>query len=96
MLSKHLFVILKLSLIGCSSFIFAQNTIHEFQNTVMNSRALSLTNATKGSLLCFYDVLYQSTNLLAELSFVTLTIHLCNMLNDMNLVKPRKTCFITV
>ena len=35
-------------------------------------------------------------NLLAELSFVTLTIHLCNGLNDKNLVKQRKTCFLTV
>ena len=35
-------------------------------------------------------------NLLAELSFVTLTIHLCNGLNDKNLVKPRKTCFLTI
>ena len=34
--------------------------------------------------------------LLAELSFVTLTIHLCNGLNDKNLVKPRQTCFINV
>ena len=31
---------------------------------------------------------------IAELSFVTLTIHLCNGLNDKNLVKPRKTCFL--
>ena len=30
---------------------------------------------------------------IAELSFVTLTIHLCSGLNDKNLVKPRKTCF---
>ena len=35
-------------------------------------------------------------NLLAELSFVTLTIHLCNGLNDKNLVKQGKTCFLTV
>ena len=27
----------KLSLIGCTSFGFAQNTIHDFQNTVLNS-----------------------------------------------------------
>ena len=27
---------------------------------------------------------------------VTLTIHLCKWLNDKNLVKPRKTCFLTV
>ena len=27
------------------------------------------------------------------MSFVTLTIHLCNGLNDKNLLKPRKTCF---
>ena len=33
---------------------------------------------------------------LAELSFVTLTIHLCNGLNDKNLVKLGKTCFLTV
>ena len=30
-------------------------------------------------------------SLLAELSFVTLTIHLCSGLNDKNLVKRRKT-----
>ena len=42
---------------------------------------------------CFYTT---EINLLAELSFVTLTIHLCNGLNDKNLVKPRKTCFLTV
>ena len=35
-------------------------------------------------------------NLLAELSFVTLTIHLCDGLNNKNLVKQRKTCFLTV
>ena len=35
-------------------------------------------------------------NLLAELSFVILTIHLCNGLNYKNFVKPRKTCFLTV
>ena len=35
-------------------------------------------------------------DLLAELSFVTLTIHLCNGLNDNNLAKPRKTYFLTV
>ena len=33
---------------------------------------------------------------IAELSFVTLTIHLCNGLNDKNLVKPRKTCFLSL
>ena len=32
-------------------------------------------------------------NLLAELSFVTLTIHLCNGLNDMNLVKTEENVF---
>ena len=32
-------------------------------------------------------------NLLAELSFITLTIHLCDGLNDNNLVKPKKTLF---
>ena len=32
-------------------------------------------------------------NLPAELSFVILTIHLCNGLNDKNLVKPRKNVF---
>ena len=37
-----------------------------------------------------------SINLPAELSLVTLTIHLCNWLNDKNLVKPRKTCFLSV
>ena len=35
-------------------------------------------------------------NLLAELSFVTLTIHLCNGLNDKNFFKLRKMCFLTV
>ena len=33
---------------------------------------------------------------IAELSFVTLTIHPCNGLNDKNLVKPRKTCFLSL
>ena len=33
------------------------------------------------------------TDLPAELSFVTFTIHLCDGLNDKNLVKPRKSCF---
>ena len=33
-------------------------------------------------------------NLLVELSFVILTTHLCNGLNDNNLVKPRKTCIL--
>ena len=33
---------------------------------------------------------------IAELSFVTLTVHLCNGPNDKNLVKPRKTCFLSV
>ena len=32
----------------------------------------------------------------AELSFITLTIHLCNGPNDKNLVKPRKTCFLSL
>ena len=32
----------------------------------------------------------------AELSFVTLTIRLCDGLNDKILVKPRKTCVLTV
>ena len=36
------------------------------------------------------------SNFRAELSFVTLNIHLCKGLNDKNLVKRRKTCFITV
>ena len=34
---KYLFVMRKLSLIGSTSFGFAQNTIHDFQNTVLNS-----------------------------------------------------------
>ena len=36
-LSKHLFVIQKFRLIGSTSFGFAQNTLHGFQNTVLNS-----------------------------------------------------------
>ena len=36
-LSKHLFVVEKLSLIGSTYFGFAQNTIHDFQNTKLNS-----------------------------------------------------------
>ena len=44
---KHLFVIQKLRLIGSISTGFAQNTIYDFQNTVLNSVALSSTNATK-------------------------------------------------
>ena len=38
MLLKKLFVKSKLSLLGSSSFGFAQNTMHEFQNTVLNSK----------------------------------------------------------
>ena len=34
-------------LIGLTSFGFAQNMIHDFPNSVLNSVALSLTNATK-------------------------------------------------
>ena len=37
-----------MSLTGFTSFGFAQNTIHDFRNTVLNSMvALSSTNATK-------------------------------------------------
>ena len=36
-LSKHLYVLQKLSLIGSTSFGFAQNTLHDFGNTVLNS-----------------------------------------------------------
>ena len=35
--SKHLFVIEKLSLIGFTSFSFAQTTIHNFHYTLLNS-----------------------------------------------------------
>ena len=42
---------------------------------------------------CIY---FSMRDLLAELSFVTLTIHLCDGLNDQNLVKPRKKCFLPV
>ena len=37
MLSTHLFVVEKMSLIGSTSFGFAQNMIRDFQNTVLNS-----------------------------------------------------------
>ena len=37
----------EISLAGSTSFDFAQHTIHDFQNTVLNIVALSLTNATK-------------------------------------------------
>ena len=37
LLSKHLFVIETLDLIGFTFFGFAQNTMHDFQNTVLNS-----------------------------------------------------------
>ena len=36
-ISKHLFVIQKLRLIRSTSFGFAQNTMYDFQNTVLNS-----------------------------------------------------------
>ena len=37
-----------MSLIGSTSYGFAQNTMHDFQNTVLNSIvALASTNATK-------------------------------------------------
>ena len=39
----------KMSLIGSTSFGFAQNTIHAFQNTVFIV-ALSSTNATKNAM----------------------------------------------
>ena len=39
---------------------------------------------------------YSCQSPIAELSFVTLTIHLCNGLNDKNLVKPRKTRFLSL
>ena len=32
----------------------------------------------------------------SRVDVLTLTMHLCNGLNDKNLVKPRKTCFLTV
>ena len=52
---------------------------------------------TSDDIKIYYTGKFQDfTNLRADLSFVTLTIHLCNGLNDKNLVKPRKTCFITV
>ena len=35
MLSKHLFVVHKLSFIGITSFAFAQNTLHGFLNNVL-------------------------------------------------------------
>ena len=42
------FVVEKLSLIGFTSFGFAQNTILDFQNTILNSyMCISSTNATK-------------------------------------------------
>ena len=37
----------KISLIGSTPVNFAQNTIHDFQNTLLNIVALSWTNATK-------------------------------------------------
>ena len=56
-----------------------------------NLRAeLSYVTLTMGMFRCARD------NLQAELSFFILTIHLCNGLNDKNLVKTRKTCFMSV
>ena len=47
MLLKHLFVIQKLRLIGSTFFGFAQNSLHDFQNTVYELIvALSSTNDT--------------------------------------------------
>ena len=39
MLSKHLFVTQKLRLIGSTNFGFAQNILHDIQNTVLNSQS---------------------------------------------------------
>ena len=36
-----------MSFIGSTSFGFAQNTIHDFQNTILNLVDVSSTNATK-------------------------------------------------
>ena len=43
---------------------------------------------------CFQKALNQSP--IAELPFVIPYIHLCNGLNDKNLVKLRKACFLIV
>ena len=45
----------EMSLTGCISFGFAQNTIHDFQNTVMNSLSLdklSLDKCHKNGIKC--------------------------------------------
>ena len=36
MVSKHLYVMEKLGLIGSTSFGFAQNTLHDFRNIILN------------------------------------------------------------
>ena len=46
------------------------------------------------SLVKIESIYRQVTDLQAEMSFVTLTIHLCNGLNDKNLNELRKTCFM--
>ena len=58
----------------------------------------SMKQCNKSAIVKFHMelLLMLRPNLLAELSFVTLTIHLCNRLNDKDLVKQRKTCFLTV
>ena len=48
MLPKHLFVIQKLGSVRSTVFGFAQNSLHDFQNTVYELIvAMSSTNATK-------------------------------------------------
>ena len=67
-------------------------------NYIHPSPPSSMKQCNKSATVKFHMelLLMLPSNLLEELSFVTLTIHLCNGLNDKNFIKQRKTCFLTV
>ena len=67
-------------------------------NYIHPSPQSSMKQCNKSATVKFHmkPLLMLGPNLIAELSFIIFTIHLCNGLNDKNLVKPRKTCFLTV
>ena len=87
-----------------SIFSFSYNIFNHIKKECIiwdtwNCRLQFMSNWTKlkSCRLIIHNVkLPHIGNLRGELSFVTLTIHLCNGLNDKKLFKPRKTCFITV
>ena len=77
---------------------YISDIISFFRNTKYNLRSSAhydIINSRFNTLFKKKAFSYYSMNidLLAELSFVTLTIHLCYGLDYKNLVKPRKTWF---